>query len=474
MCRQRGRIVLSGVTGLELRRDDFYKKELSFQVSCSYGPGRYDPEYEEKGHDYPLGLVRWTEQRNFEAFLDLLAEKKLDVRPLISHRFPLEEALQAYELISTGQEPYVGILLTYASPAATGGSRQESRPPARTITLAAPKEASSPSGLLTIGFIGAGGFSGLVLLPALKKTGVRLKTIASRGGLSSTHLGKKFGFEESTTEVEKIFTDPQINTVFITTRHNTHARLVLQALQAGKNVFVEKPLCLKPEELEQIEAATKVQPSIAVEPEGDWPAADGFRPLVLMVGFNRRFAPQIQKMKSLISGVKEPKAIIMTVNAGLIPPEHWTQDPEVGGGRVLGEACHFVDLVRFLAGSPITAALPTYMKKPGPQDILTFTLNFADGSMGMVHYLSNGHKSFPKERLEVFCGGRVLQLDNFLKMRGFGWPSFKKMHLWRQDKGHRGEIEAFVAAVQGRGPNPIPLEEIFEVTRVTFGLANQK
>ena len=455
MCRKGGRIVLVGVTGLELRRDDFFKKELSFQVSCSYGPGRYDQEYEEKGHDYPLGFVRWTEQRNFEAVLDLLAQGKLEVAPLISHRFNIEDAVGAYELIAAGTQPYVGIILTYGEAAGYQGAAAELP---RTLSLKGkPDKALAPS-TPTVGFIGAGNFSGQVLLPALKKTGARLKTIASSGGVSGTHLGKKFGFEASTTDTEQIFADPEINTVFITTRHNSHGTLVRQALAAEKNVFVEKPLCLNSEELQQIKSALGEN--------------GGSGSPILMVGFNRRFAPQVQKMKSLLAVGQEPKAMIMTVNAGMIPPEHWTQDPEIGGGRIIGEACHFVDLLRYLVGQPIIAVTPSIMKKAGPQDVLSFNLGFTDGSIGTIHYFANGSKGFPKERLEVFCAGRILQLDNFIKLRGFGWPGFKKMNLWRQDKGHRAEIEVFIDTIKNGGPVPIPFEEIEEITRTTFKLVD--
>ena len=290
MCRKRGRIVLVGVTGLELKRSDFYKKELSFQVSCSYGPGRYDPEYEEKGHDYPIGYVRWTEQRNFEAVLDLMASGKLDVTPLITHRFPFEEAEKAYELIAEGRDPYMGIILEYGKedPQITQITQKDER----TVTLKQSYERSAMSYKLpVIGLIGAGNFTGQVLLPALQKTGVRLKTIASSGGASGTHLGKKFGFEESTTDTERIFADTEINTVFITTQHNMHAYFVLEALRAGKHVFVEKPLCLNIEELSQIKDTHH-----ALITNNDSQITGNGVPL-LMVGFNRRFAPHVIKMK---------------------------------------------------------------------------------------------------------------------------------------------------------------------------------
>ncbi|MCP4401603.1 MAG: Gfo/Idh/MocA family oxidoreductase, partial [bacterium] len=327
MCRTRGRIVLVGVTGLELNRTDFYAKELSFQVSCSYGPGRYDPDYEELGHDYPIGFVRWTEQRNFEAVLDLMAAGKLNVKPLISHRFSFEDAEKAYTLIFQNTEPYIGILLQYQTHEHSKVLGE------KTLPLRESSRSFAVNTSVVAGVIGAGNFASRTLLPALSQTSARLNTIASSGGVSGTHVGRKFGFEQSTTDTDAIFHDPEITTVFITTRHNTHARFVLQALNAGKHVFVEKPLCLTQEELGRIqEKIHTLSPS----------------PL-LLVGFNRRFAPHVVKIKSLLAPLREPKSFIMTVNAGYIAPEHWTQDFAVGGGRIIGEVCHFIDLLRFLA-----------------------------------------------------------------------------------------------------------------------------
>jgi predicted dehydrogenase/threonine dehydrogenase-like Zn-dependent dehydrogenase len=460
MCRKRGRIVLVGATGLELRRSDFYEKELSFQVSCSYGPGRYDPEYEEKAQDYPLGFVRWTAGRNFEAVLDLIAAGKLDLEPLITHRFHLEQAVKAYELITENKEPYLGIILKYET--SEVGSPSEIAT-ADTIEIGVAKDVSAASSKVVVGFIGAGHFAGQVLLPALQKADVRFKTIVSSGGISGTHLAKKFGFNESTTAVGRIFQDPDINAVFVATRHNTHARFVIEALKAGKHVFVEKPLCINQQQLNEIVDTHSAIRNLQSE-----------MPL-LMVGFNRRFAPHVRKIKKLLGKVNEPKSIVITVNAGHIPASHWVQDPEVGGGRIIGEGCHFVDLLRFLIGHPITAVQATMI---GPtaamevrQDKVSFTLSFSDGSMGTVLYLASGHRSFPKERLEVFCVGRVLQLENFRNLRGYGWPEFKKMNLWRQDKGHNAELAAFVNAIQQGGPAPISFEELEEVSRVILQVA---
>jgi predicted dehydrogenase/threonine dehydrogenase-like Zn-dependent dehydrogenase len=451
MCRKRGRIVLVGVTGLELSRADFYDKELSFQVSCSYGPGRYDPSYEEKGNDYPIGFVRWTEQRNFEAVLDMMASGALNVLPLISHRFKFEDAENAYKLISENSEPYIGILLEY-------GNKDPHQKGADAKTIRIKETTTHRPATPVVGMIGAGNYSGRILLPLLSETGVRLKSISSGSGVSGTHYGKKFGFELSTTDTDALLYDPEINTVFITTRHNSHAGLVIKALKAGKHVFVEKPLCLTPKELSEIESvyASRLTPHAS---------------RILMVGFNRRFSPQVQKIKSLLQSVSEPKSFVMTVNAGAIPKEHWTQDPAVGGGRIIGEACHFIDLLRYLADTEITACHASFQGKNPLNDTATISLTFGNDAIGAIHYLANGHKSFPKERLEVFCAGRVIQLDNFRKLKSFGWPSFRKMNLWRQDKGQRDCIAAFLDAVKKGTPSPIPFEEIAEVTKVSFDIA---
>lgn len=455
MCRKRGRIVLVGVVGLELSRADFYEKELSFQVSCSYGPGRYDPNYEQKGQDYPLGFVRWTTQRNFEAILDQLDSKTLDINPLISHRFSLEQATEAYQILSSGKSS-LGILLQYPE------TKEET--PQQTIQLSNIKssEPREKSNRPCIGFIGAGNYATRILIPALQKTNAILKTVATSGGVSGVYAGRKFGFQLATTDTESLFENSEINTIVIATPHNNHAKLVCQALQANKYVFVEKPLAITTEQLEEIRTTYNL-----VSNSGSSP--------LLMVGFNRRFAPQIQKIKTLLASIKQPKVMVMTVNAGEIPPEHWTQDKTVGGGRIIGEACHFIDLFRFLTASPITSVQTTAMGAvPGveiPDDKVTFTLSFADGSLGTVHYLANGHKSFPKERLEIFCGGKILQLDNFRKLQGYGFSGFKNMNLWRQDKGNQASAAAFVNAIASGETSPIPFEELVEVTRVSLEIA---
>jgi predicted dehydrogenase len=452
MCRKRGRIVLVGVTGLELARADFYEKELSFQVSCSYGPGRYDPAYEEGGQDYPVGFVRWTEQRNFEAVLDMMASGAIDTSALVTHRFAIEEGASAMGLL-TSREPSLGIVLTYPE-----GTPDDSARPARRVDLgvqATPGDAGA-----AVGFLGAGNYAGRVLIPAFKAAGAHLHTIASGGGVSAVHFGRKFGFAQAVTDADTILENRDIATVVIATRHNAHAGQVLAALRAGKHVFCEKPLCLTLEELAGIEAEATARPAQH-----------------LMVGFNRRFAPQIVKMKALLDTVSEPKSIIITVNAGDIPADHWTQDPAIGGGRIAGEACHFIDLARHLAGHAITAShVGTLGAHPGVAvraDKSTLMLEFADGSTGSIHYLANGHKSFPKERVEVFAAGRILQLDNFRSLKGWGWNGFSSMGSLRQDKGQRACAQAFMTAVREGSPAPIAREEIFEVSRVTIECASQ-
>lgn len=451
MCRKRGRIVLVGNVGLNLSRADFYEKELSFQVSCSYGPGRYDSEYEQRGHDYPIGFVRWTEQRNFEAVLEMFASKRMDVAPLLSHRFKFDDALEAYKAAGSGAA--VGILLDYeageAAPPPPAGHR-------RTVSLGqSPDGQHSP---VVAGIIGAGGFAGQVLLPALKSTAARIKLISSASGVTGTHFGRKFGIEESTTDTDTLLTDPEVNAVFISTRPNTHARFVLAALRAKKPVFVEKPLCIRQDELDQIVATYH-----GVQRD------NGGSPPFLMVGFNRRFAPQITKLKQLLDRIAEPKTAVFTVNAGIIPPSHWMQDPEINGPRFVSEGCHYVDLLLHLIGAPITTVQSSQIRANSAMavfdDKVTVTLRFADGSIGTVHYFANGHKSFAKERLEVFCAGRVVRLDNFKRMVGFGWPGFSSMNLWRQDKGHRQEIAAVVRAMASHDVAPIPFEELRNVAQ---------
>lgn len=450
MSRKRGRIILVGVTGLELNRADFYEKELSFQVSCSYGPGRYDTGYEDKGNDYPLGFVRWTEQRNFVAVLDMMAAGTLNVEPLITQRFEFEDAPKAYDAL-TEDKSGLGLLLKYNSPVET---RLEKRVVLRPISIE-PKNA-------VVGFIGAGNYASRILIPAFKKASSQLHTIVTSGGINGVIHGEKTGFAEASTDLDGLLNNKDINTVAIATRHNSHAYFVERVLSAGKNVFVEKPLALTVEEIEKIETVynQNIQNNQYAR---------------VMVGFNRRFSPQVQKMKTLLDTVKEPKSFIMTMNAGAIPADHWTQDNAVGGGRIIGEACHFIDLMRFLAGSKIVSIQARRMGETDAVQILedkaSITLGFEDGSFGTIFYLANGASSFPKERVEVFTAGRVLQLDNFRKLKAFGWPGFNKMNLWRQDKGQDACAAVFVDSIRDGKEAPIPADEIFEVARVTIQVA---
>lgn len=444
MCRKRGRIVLVGVVGLELSRSDFYKKELSFQVSCSYGPGRYDAEYEDRGRDYPLPFVRWTEGRNFTAILDLLASGRVDVQSLISKQIPQAQADQAYQSL-TGDKDALGIILTY--PAEAAGV-------ARTVTLPNPV-AGTRAGRVVMGFIGAGSFTKVTLLPALKGCDVRLRTIASAGGVSGVHAGRKFGFEQATTDYRELLSDPAINLVVITTRHDLHAKMTLEALAAGKHVAVEKPLCVTSEELNEIRSAFATTAG-----------------LQLLVGFNRRFSPHAIRMRQLLAARSQPMCMSMMVNAGIIGSESWVNDPSVGGGRLIGEGCHWIDLMVYLTGSKVVQVSATRIgDSPGVavrDDKMTVTLSFADGSIGTLHYFGNGHKSYEKETMEVFCDGRVLRLENFRNLRGFGWPGFAGMKLRRQDKGHAEEFRQLIGAIASGGPTVMPFEEIDNVTRATL------
>lgn len=443
-CRQRGRIVLVGVTGLELRRDLFYKKELSFQVSCSYGPGRYDSAYEQHGHDYPIGFVRWTEQRNFQAVLHALSTGALRTEPLISHRFPIEQASEAYQLLSSS-ESSLGILLLYSETA---------NPKQRVVQLSSASESVAPS-QPQLSVIGSGNYASRMLIPAFAKAGARFHSLAASSGQGPVHVGRKFGFLQASTDIPALLADSSANSVVIATRHDSHAPLVQQALAAGKHVFVEKPLCITAAELTSIESAYTGQ-------------------ALLMVGFNRRFAPLLLDLQQRLSALQGPKAFVYTCNAGAIPADHWTQDPAAGGGRLLGEACHFVDLLRLLAASPIEdlQLINAADRKPCP-DTFSMQLRFADGSIGTVNYFANGSKSFPKERLEVFGDGKVLQLDNYRKLKAWGIPGFRTRRLLSQDKGQEACCAAFLQAIETGGSPPIPVDEIFEVQRWLLQAVNR-
>jgi predicted dehydrogenase/threonine dehydrogenase-like Zn-dependent dehydrogenase len=454
MCRKRGRIVLVGVTGLKLSRQDFYEKEITFQVSCSYGPGRYDARYEQNGQDYPVGYVRWTEQRNLEAVLDLMASNALETTSLITHRFPVERANEAYALL-TGNEPSLGILLEYPETSAT----REKGP--RTIVLHGTKSLAAGAKPV-LGCIGAGNYGGRTLIPAVVKTGANLHTLVTTNSLNAVHYGKKFGFANASTNTDEVFKQEEINTLFIATRHDSHARLAVEALRSGRHVYVEKPLALSREQLAEVETAYAESSATGVTPK-------------ILVGFNRRFSPHVQRMRQLLQRREGPKSLTLLMNAGPVPTDHWTQDPLVGGGRILGEACHYIDLARFLIGARIVSASASAMRGRSrvalSLDTAQIALEFEDGSIASIQYYANGHRSFQKERIEVFASGWILQLRNFRVLRGFGCPGFRSFRTWQQDKGHAACVQTFLKAIEFGRPSPIPAEEIFEVSRVAIEIA---
>jgi predicted dehydrogenase/D-arabinose 1-dehydrogenase-like Zn-dependent alcohol dehydrogenase len=446
-CRKRGRIVVVGVVGLNLRRDDFYQKELTFQVSCSYGPGRYDEKYEQHGQDYPLPYVRWTAQRNFEAVLGAMQSGAIDLKPLITHRFKIGEALRAYETIQ--KEPAaLGVLLEYP-----GEAEVSSEP---RMGLAAEAPVARASGQPVVGLIGAGNFARAVLLRALAQTGARLRCIVARTPALVAHAARKFHFEEAATDYRVILDNPEINVVFIATGHDTHARLVREALLAGKHVFVEKPLCLNETELAEISAA--------------YQRSTGPPARLLMVGFNRRFSLHAIRVKEVLAGRTEPICLAMTVNAGAVPAAHWLQDAARGGGRIIGEACHFIDLLSWIAGAAVTEVSAVMVGK-GPAvrtDKMCLQLSFRDGSIGTVNYFANGSKSYPKEVLEVFSEGRIARLENFRVTRFYGFGGARRFRTWRQDKGHEQEVAAFMERAAKGGEPLIPFPQLENVTRASF------
>lgn len=449
MSRKRGRIVLVGVTGLELNRADFYEKELSFQVSCSYGPGRYDPSYEVNGQDYPIGFVRWTEQRNFEAVLDLMSAGALDTVPLKTRSFKLDEAPDAYEFL-LNDKGALGVLLHYPE-----------QPSSNSATVRLDEEVTTRASTgAVLGAIGAGNYAGRALLPAFSKTKATLKTISSAGGVSGSHYGRKLGFQFSTTDTNSILEDGDINAVVVATRHDSHAPFVIEALQAGKHVFVEKPLALTLEQLKAIEAAYKRAHDAKTGP-------------ILMVGFNRRFSPLAQTLRKKIEAGKAPVSLVYTCNAGAIPADSWVQDLEKGGGRIIGEACHFIDFARFLAGSPIKSVSGNVLQTDHNNcyDTVSISISFDNGSIATVHYFANGHRSFPKERIEVFQAGKVFSLNNFSELAQYN-TSKQKSRVWKQNKGQVECCSVFVDAIEAGAQSPIPFPELMEVSKWTIEVAN--
>lgn len=442
MTRQRGRIVLVGVVGLDISRADFYEKELSFQVSCSYGPGRYDESYENKGQDYPLGFVRWTEKRNFEAILQAIRAGQIDTEALVTERVPLAEYDSIYGEMGKGGS--IASILLYDEKVDSSAIVMVDRGAGGTKV---PRKAiGSRDG---IGIIGAGNFTGATVLPAFRGLNANLKYVASAGGLSAITLAKKGGFECATSDYREILEDDEVDLVIITTRHDLHAKMTLESLKAGKNVFVEKPLCLNSAELEEIVAAQ--------EESGKQ----------VTVGFNRRFAPLAVKLESLIG--EGPKNIVATMNAGFIPPEVWVHDIEVGGGRIVGEACHYIDLCTFMAGSEVVAVCMNAMGEDPQEntDNASILLKYANGTNAVINYFANGSKAYSKERLEVHSQEKTFVLDNWRELRGFGSAGFRKMRS-NQDKGHRAQFELLVKGLSEGGAPLVRFEEIVNTTKASF------
>ncbi len=459
IARDRARVIAIGAVGQQLPRKLYYEKELTFLNSRSYGPGRYDTAYEERGQDYPYAYVRWTEGRNLQAVLELLANGRLNVQPLITHRFPIEKAPEAYQLIlGKRPEPYLGVILTYPQAQAEVAPREQRlqlktpEPPSSNLPKAGAPVASVPMGL---GVLGAGNFATLVMLPTVKKLpSIRLVGVVSASGASARHAAEKFGFDYASSDEEQLIHDPAVQVVAVLTRHHLHARQALAALQAGKHVFCEKPLALTLPELKAIAAAINVAQT----------------PL-LMVGFNRRFAPLALKMSAFLEDRREPLAITYRINAGYLPPDHWLHDPSQGGGRIIGEACHFIDFLTFLVGEPPSEVCASALPDLGRyrQDNVHLTFTFPDGSIGAISYLANGDRAFPKERVEAFTQGKVAVLDDFrsLELTHAGNRSTWRSRL-RQDKGHRGEWQAFIKAVTETGTPPIPYSHLIGVTQASF------
>jgi predicted dehydrogenase/threonine dehydrogenase-like Zn-dependent dehydrogenase len=478
--RFKGRVVVVGFVGMNVPRDVYYKKELDLRLSMSYGPGRYDPEYEERGHDYPLPFVRWTEQRNMQAFLELVAAGRVDVKALITHRFPFEKALDAYEMILKGSEPHLAVIFEY------GGEKQ---PPKRT---ALPSSAPAPADGVALWVIGAGNFARGVLLPRFKENpSVSLRAVATARGMTANAVAKQFGIPTCAGSAEDILADPGVNTVLIATRHNLHGPLVAASLKAGKHVFVEKPLCLTIQQLKEIvncyetsdwsdslNSLKPIQPIQPIEPIEPSNSIEPIQPIkqssppLLMVGFNRRFSPFLKKAAEVLKNRPGPLFAVYTVNAGMIPKESWVQDPAEGGGRIIGEVCHFVDALRFLAGTPVKSVQAMCVqsgdKRQVNRDSVSIVLKYADGSVGTILYHAVGSPDYPKERIELARGGAMVVIDDFRRMDVFG--SKKEKLKGGQDKGFKEEVEAFVRAVTGKGPVPIPLNEIIETTLVTFAV----
>lgn len=436
LCRKKGKVVIVGAVPTGFARKNYYQKELELRMSTSYGAGRYDDDYEQKGIDYPIGYVRWTEKRNMQSFAELLEEGKIPIEKLITHQFPFEKAMDAYRLIVNKEQKFSGIVLNY-------DTKKSLKKEVKAISK------SSSSSKLIIGLIGAGSFAQNFLLPELKKQKAKLAGVATARPNNSMHIAQKFGFEFCTGNASELINHPEINTIFIATRHHLHSQLVIESLKQNKNVYVEKPLCTREENLEEIRKTYE-------NSKGK-----------LIVGYNRRFAPLLIRLKSLLKK-NIPVAINYRINAGTLPPEHWVHDAEIGGGRIIGEVCHFMDLCRFIVESKIISVSSNLMKTiPDLQDSVNVSLSFENGSIANISYFSNGSKQLTKEYLEIFCGGDSFILDDFKNLTKFS-SSEKKWKLSTQDKGYANEIQAFCSAMEKGNDSPIPFEELYNTSLATF------
>jgi predicted dehydrogenase len=461
IARDRAKVVMVGVTGMDIPRNDYYHKELTFIVSRSYGPGRYDSQFEERGHDYPIGYVRWTEQRNLEAFLDLCALGAIKPETLTTHRFPIADAVSAYEMILEGKEPYLGVVLEYPTTDVPPASKIE----LRLLETQNHEPRTKNSSQIGVSFIGAGNFARGVLLKNLQKlSGIEYRGILTASGQSAVSAGNRYGFAFCTSEVDEILSDAETDAVFIATRHSQHADLVLRALQAGKAVFVEKPLAVNAEQFERVKRAVVRSSEVPEHPSCHPPSAIRHPPS-LMVGFNRRFAPMAVAMKQHFAGV-HPLHMTYRVNAGTIPAEHWLSDP-AEGGRIVGEGCHFLDFFAFLTDAAPVSVERYAVDRSSPDDV-QLTVQYDDGSVGHLIYTTTGAKVTSKERVEVFGGGRSGLLDDFrsLQLDTGSKRAVNQKSWFSQDKGHAAELAAFVASVRGDSAMPIPLESLLATTEV--------
>jgi len=436
MCRKRGRIVLVGVIGLDISRADFYEKEISFQVSCSYGPGRSDEEYEQKGHDYPIAYVRWTEKRNFEAVLNAISKKILNVNSLITDRVPLNDYQKIYGDMSNSKS--IASVLEYSS-----SEEQKS-----TIEIIR-KSFDGKKGV--VGIIGSGNFTGATILPNLRKINTNIKYIGSSGGLSSTIMAKKHGIANSTSDYHQILKDDDVDLVLVTTQHHMHARMAIQAINANKSVFVEKPLAMNQKELDQIIEAYNVNN------------------VNVTVGFNRRFAPLAKKMKKVLGSSNTPINIIATMNAGFIPKNVWIHDMEIGGGRIIGEACHYIDLCTYLSGSKVVSVCMNAMGENPEEntDNASILLKYKNGTNAVINYFANGSKGYSKERLEVYSQERTLVMDNWRRLKGYGFNGLSNAKS-AQNKGHFNQFQELLSQQENGGEAIIPFDEIVNTTRASF------